>query len=110
MQYVRCVNNEGYAVSLTVGAVYKQLPTNELEQGSIRIVDNSGEDYLFAPNRFEPVVLIGKDNSHADKSVTAHIPTWLHGVLNAEALAANKSVSALVRQLIEERFDLPTAA
>ena len=115
MPYVRCINNDNYEASLTLNAVYKLLPMrNELEEGSLRIIDNSGEDYLYDPRRFEPLMLNGANQNHssskAERSVTAHVPDWLYGVLHAEALAANSTVSTLLRQWIEERLDLPTPA
>ncbi len=115
MPYVRCINNQGYEASLTLGAVYKVLPSiNKLEEGSLRIVDNSGEDYLFDPRRFEPLLptanVANEPSSRAVRSVTAHVPDWIYGVLHAEALAENTTVSTLLRHWIEERLDLPTAA
>jgi hypothetical protein len=104
--YVRCIDNSGYLVSLTQGAVYKALPTTELEEGSIRVIDNTGEDYLFDPQRFEPIEL---SNDSVTKTATIYLPDWMHGVLHAEAVAADKSISSLLRDLIAERFDLPTA-
>jgi hypothetical protein len=41
--------------------------------------------------------------------VTAHLPPWLKGVLYAEAVAADKPVSALLREWIEDRLDLPAS-
>lgn len=52
--YVRCVNNDGYPVDLTLGKLYKVLPEHKAEPESIRVVDNSGEDYLFKSERFVP--------------------------------------------------------
>jgi hypothetical protein len=41
---------------LQVGKVYRVLPdTQAAEVGCIRIVDDSGEDYLYAAKRFLPV-------------------------------------------------------
>lgn len=44
---------------------------------------------------------------HADKTVTLHVSEALAGILHAEAMMAQKSVSALLREWVEERFDLP---
>lgn len=42
--------------------------------------------------------------------LTENSMTYLKNVLRAEALAANKSVSALLREWAEERLDLPVPA
>ena len=53
-----CLNNDGYEASLEVGKIYRMIPDetakiNEL----IRVIDESGEDYAFATNRFYPIEL-----------------------------------------------------
>lgn len=53
-----CLNNEDYKASLEVGKLYRVIPDKEAEaHGLIRVVDESGEDYAFAANRFHPVEL-----------------------------------------------------
>lgn len=55
-QYVVCVANKGYKVSLVVRRLYRVIadPTAE-RRGLIRVVDESGEDYLY-PKRLFAVV------------------------------------------------------
>ena len=56
--FVVCLNNEGYKASLEVGKLYRFIPDKEAEsEGLIRVVDESGEDYAFASDRFHPVEL-----------------------------------------------------
>ena len=55
-RYVLCVSNDGYEASLVVRRVYEQVPdpdaaTHEL----IRVIDESGEDYLFPDELFAPI-------------------------------------------------------
>ena len=50
--YVECIDNGGYEVSLTVGDVYEVVP-DDTAKGMIRIVDNTGEDYLYASELFK---------------------------------------------------------
>jgi hypothetical protein len=53
-----CLNNEGYKASLEVGKLYRVIPDEEAEaHGYIRVIDESGEDYAFAVDRFHPVEL-----------------------------------------------------
>jgi hypothetical protein len=111
MKYVRCINNEGYLVSLRLGAIYRVLPPEPNDGDLLRIADEtSGEPgsaggYLFAATRFEPVDLAELD-ADATSTVTVHLSPTLRAVLRAEALAAEKSVSALMRAWIDEHLDL----
>jgi hypothetical protein len=57
-QLVVCVVNEGYGVSLEKGKIYVCLPDPAAEnRGLLRVVDESGEDYLFPKECFRPIVL-----------------------------------------------------
>ncbi|MEZ4731032.1 MAG: hypothetical protein R3E79_28260 [Caldilineaceae bacterium] len=103
MSYVRCLDNSGYEVSLTIGQVYKTLPDTS-DQVSLRVIDNEGEDYLYDASRFESLEFTGEVS---ESTITVHVPAYLKGVLHAEALAAHKSVSALVREWLDERLELP---
>lgn len=48
-----CVRNDGYEASLERNKIYSVLPDDEAERdGDLRVVDESGEDYLFSANRF----------------------------------------------------------
>lgn len=72
LTYVICVDNEGYEVDLDLFKVYpvvKPLPGDELMQGAIRIIDNSGEDYLYEANRFVPVEL----PAAVEEAIAAHL-------------------------------------
>ncbi|MDP9478036.1 MAG: hypothetical protein M3R38_20540 [Actinomycetota bacterium] len=53
IQYAVCERNEGYPSSLELGRVYRVLPDlTAAEHGMIRVVDESGEDYLYPQDRF----------------------------------------------------------
>jgi hypothetical protein len=55
-RYMMCVANEGNEVSLTLRRVYKVIPDEKGEKRKmIRIVDDTGEDYLFSASAFVPV-------------------------------------------------------
>ena len=52
-RYVVCVKNKGYRVSLKLGKLYRCLRDRDAEQHLMRrVVDESGEDYLFACDWF----------------------------------------------------------
>ena len=53
-----CVNNRGYPSSLELHKIYRVLPDDDAaEDGDIRVVDESGEDYLYSADRFVEVEL-----------------------------------------------------
>ncbi len=55
-RYVICVSNEGYRASLDVRRVYRSVPDAEAEKsGHVRVVDESGEDYLYPRAMFVPI-------------------------------------------------------
>ena len=52
-QFAVCVNNGGYEASLERNKIYVALPDKHAKKnGDLRVVDESGEDYLFASDRF----------------------------------------------------------
>jgi hypothetical protein len=64
-RFAVCVNNDGYPVSLDLLKVYTVLDDPDAEQdGMIRIVDESGEDYLYGSARFV-VVSVPSVDAHA---------------------------------------------
>jgi hypothetical protein len=55
-RYYICVKNEGYLASLQLCTVYLGVSDPEAEShGMLRIVDESGEDYLFPASFFVPI-------------------------------------------------------
>jgi hypothetical protein len=57
-QLVVCVNNEGYPVSLERRKIYVALRDTAAEKyGLLRIVDESGEDYLYPKAFFRTIAL-----------------------------------------------------
>lgn len=55
LRYMVCVNNEGYPTSLELLKLYQVLPDGEPELGLVRVVDESGDSYLYPESRFMPV-------------------------------------------------------
>jgi hypothetical protein len=111
MSYLRCIQNKNYEASLEIGKLYKTLPTTALERRDrlVRVIDNEGEDYLYDSDYFEPVDLkVTREPESGLSALTVHLPSLVKSILQAEALAGHKSASALVREWIDERLDLPT--
>jgi hypothetical protein len=61
LTFAVCVRNEGYEASLERNKIYAVLPDDEAERdGDLRVVDESGEDYLFAADRFVAIEVPGE--------------------------------------------------
>ena len=55
---VICILNTGYEVSLEPRKVYEALrDPDAAKHGQVRVVDESGEDYLFPESHFAEIVL-----------------------------------------------------
>jgi hypothetical protein len=58
LTFVVCINNKDYPASLEMRKIYRVLPDSEAESHRmIRVIDESGEDYLFPDQMFAPVEL-----------------------------------------------------
>lgn len=57
-KFVVCVSNPGYEASVELRKLYESLPDREAQKlGQLRIIDESGEDYLYPAEFFEAVEL-----------------------------------------------------
>jgi hypothetical protein len=57
-QFVVCIKNEGYAASLELRKIYQVVEdTRAEEHGLIRVIDESGEDYLYPVEYFAAIEL-----------------------------------------------------
>lgn len=72
----------------------------------LRVVDNTGEDYLFDMDLFEPV----SDLSGLLTEVTIRLTVPMKAALYQLASQRGISMAALLRERIEERLDLPALA
>ena len=52
---VICVRNEGYELDLKPWRIYEVVPDNSLEPDDIRVIDETGEDYIYPAKYFESV-------------------------------------------------------
>ena len=52
-RFAVCIQNEGDEASLELGKLYRVVPDKDAEgHGYLRVVDESGEDYGYAAERF----------------------------------------------------------
>lgn len=58
LKYVICVKNDNYQSSLEVRKLYRVVTDISAEsRGLLRVVDESGEDYLYPAGHFVPIEL-----------------------------------------------------
>jgi hypothetical protein len=57
-KYAVCIKNDGYPASLEPRKIYRVLPDTEAAAHQLlRIIDESGEDYLYPADYFVPIDL-----------------------------------------------------
>lgn len=76
-QFVICIDNTDYPASLELHKVYRALPDAEAEvEGDLRVIDESGEDYLYPADYFLPLPVSQQDeNTLADSFARLDITT-----------------------------------
>ena len=58
-KFLLCVDNGGYEASLELRKLYENIPDKEADRhGQVRIIDESGEDYLYPTSYFAPIRLL----------------------------------------------------
>ncbi len=71
-QFVVCIDNHDYPASLELHKIYRIIPDEAAAaNGDMRVVDESGEDYLFSADRFvdiEPPQTVKRSLLHAAKA------------------------------------------
>lgn len=54
--FVICINNAGFSAALELRKIYQVIPDNSAAtHGLLRVIDESGEDYLYPTTYFIPV-------------------------------------------------------
>ena len=57
-KFAVCINNEDYPASLELHKIYRLLPDEDAAaDGDVRVIDESGEDYLYPSEWFVPIEL-----------------------------------------------------
>ena len=57
-EFAVCINNKGFEASLEIGKIYRQVKPHPKDMvGWVRVIDESGEDYLFPGKRFAEITL-----------------------------------------------------
>lgn len=56
LKFVLCINNTDYPASLELHKIYQVIPDVEIEaDGEIRVINESGEDYIYPSGWFVAV-------------------------------------------------------
>jgi Ribbon-helix-helix protein, copG family len=103
LRFVKCIAPTGDALSVTPGQFYQVLPDLAEEHGMLRVIDNTGEDYLYEADLFEEVT----DISSLLTELTIHLSVPMKAALLQMSSQRGLSMGALVRELLDERLDLP---
>ena len=70
-----CIDNADYPASLELHKIYRVLPDREAEtDGDLRVVDESGEDYLYEADRFLAIDLPASAVRALNRSFARHAP------------------------------------
>jgi len=57
-KFLLCIDNDGYEASLEIRKLYEVIPDKKAERhNQVRIIDESGEDYVYPSRFFAPVRL-----------------------------------------------------
>ena len=60
-EFVVCIHNDDYPASLELHKIYRVIPDTEASaEGDIRVIDESGEDYLYPAAFFTPIKVQGQ--------------------------------------------------
>jgi hypothetical protein len=58
LKFVVCINNDDYLASLELHKIYRVLTDEDAARdGDLRVIDESGEDYLYSAERFVSIVV-----------------------------------------------------
>jgi hypothetical protein len=70
-EFVICINNRGYEVSLETRKLYEILADADAENhNQIRVIDESGEDYLYPATLFDRITLPAQVIEHVFQART----------------------------------------
>ncbi len=71
-RFVICVRNKGYAASLELRKLYQVVADGAAAKlGQVRVIDESGEDYLYPEEYFVPVQLPQSAEKAVRRAATA---------------------------------------
>lgn len=73
-KFAVCVDNSEYPASLELHKIYQVMPDEDAAaDGDLRVIDESGEDYLYPARWFLEVRLAGEVEQALRQSFTRHL-------------------------------------
>jgi hypothetical protein len=105
-RYVICETHTGYEASLTPNHVYEVIADPAEVNGMIRVIDDTGEDYLFEADLFKGIDNLTGVVTDVTVGLTWPMKAAIHRIANQRGV----SMSALIREWIDEHLDLPVVA
>ena len=105
VRYVLCESHAGYTASLTPQRVYEVIPDPAEANGMLRVIDDIGEDYLFEAGLFREI----DDLTGVVTEVTVGLTWPMKAAIHRIASQRGISMSALIREWIDEHLDLPVS-
>lgn len=105
VRYAKCIATDGDPLTVTPGQYYRILSDAAEEHGRLRVVDNTGEDYLYPRQMFAEVSDPTKLSAELSISLDVPAKAAILQIANQRGL----SMSALLREWIDERVDLPAS-
>ncbi len=65
LRFAICIDNSEYPASLELHKIYRMLPDEDAaKDGDVRVIDESGEDYLY-PEKYFVVIEIPRETARA---------------------------------------------
>jgi hypothetical protein len=101
---VVCLANEGNEASLQLWKIYKVIRDDDARsEGFLRVIDESGEDYLFPEENFAPIELPAKIKRPFERAVreqrqTTPVPRVSAAVRRASSSRPRKANAAVQRR------------
>lgn len=103
VRYAKCIATEGDPLTVTSGQYYRILSDSAEEHGRLRVIDNTGEDYLYPQQMFAEV----SDMTKLSTELTISLDVPVKAAILQIASQRGLSMAALLREWIDERLDLP---
>ena len=102
-RFVRYIAQTGDPLSVTPGQYYQVISDPAEADGMLRIIDNTGEDYLYDADLFEEA----SDLSSLTTDLSVGLTVPMKAAILQQANLRGLSMAALLREWIDERLDLP---
>jgi len=98
---VVCVANEGNEASLQLWKIYKTIRDADAEsEGFIRVIDESGEDYLFPKENFVPIKLPTEARKPFERAIREQRRSAVKPVVSTSTRRISRAKAAHKRRTI----------